>query len=248
MGNNLNMKILLDVDGTLTPSRCRIDPDFGVWFSEFIERNDVYIVTGSNKEKTVEQLGEDIYSKLKGAYQCSGNEHWVRDRLIRTTDFEYSPGLEDALKLELTVSKFYIRTGNHLEVRPGLLNFSVVGRNATTEQRKSYVEFDELHDERNTIAKHLMGKFPDYNFQVAGETGIDITKVGFGKEQVLTEFEKSAMILFIGDKTSKGGNDYEISQAVVARSGGSNSFAHGQGKFYNVEGWKDTWKILKAVE
>ena len=31
-------KFVFDVDGTLTPSRGKIDPQFEVWFSSFIEK------------------------------------------------------------------------------------------------------------------------------------------------------------------------------------------------------------------
>ena len=64
-------KFIFDVDGTLTPSRQEIDGDFAVFFSNFCSDNDVYLVTGSNKEKTIDQIGEEIYSLAQRAYQCS---------------------------------------------------------------------------------------------------------------------------------------------------------------------------------
>ena len=231
------MIFMFDVDGTLTPSRGRMDKDFSLWFSSFCHDHDVYVVTGSDRPKTEEQLGKDIYSKLKGAYQCSGNDHWIGDKRIRTSKFEDLPGDElwKALNVELSVSKFYIRTGCHIEIRPGLLNFSIVGRNANDQQRKDYVEYDEIHNERNIIAEHLRNRFTDYNFQVAGETGIDIVKKGGGKEQVLTDFDKDAIIHFYGDKTFPGGNDHEIAMEVRARGNDA----------VQVDDWRHTWKLLK---
>ena len=41
---------IFDVDGTLTPSRQVIDSDFAVFFSNFCAENDVYLVTGSDKD------------------------------------------------------------------------------------------------------------------------------------------------------------------------------------------------------
>ena len=55
-------KFIFDVDGTLTPSRQEIDMDFAVFSTEFCAENDVYLVTGSDREKTIEQVGEEIYS------------------------------------------------------------------------------------------------------------------------------------------------------------------------------------------
>lgn len=243
-----NVRYLLDVDGTLTPSRRRIDDEFAAWLFTFCERNFVYLVTGSDKEKTVEQIGRDLYRKFERVYQCNGNDVWKDDVHIRENHIEYDADLEDALATQLALSKFILRTGRHIEKRPGLINFSTVGRNATLGERQFYVKYDTEHKERHTIAEHLTKNFPKYNFQVAGDTGIDITLKGRGKEQVLTDFEKSDMILFIGDKCKQGGNDYDIALAVKERSEGKNSFAYGPGKYYNVEDWKDTWEILKTSE
>ena len=49
-------KFIFDVDGTLTPARKQIDGEFLPFFSEFAARNDVYLVTGSDRDKTLEQL------------------------------------------------------------------------------------------------------------------------------------------------------------------------------------------------
>ena len=41
------MKYIFDVDGTLTPSRKKIDPDFLIFFNSFALANEVYLVTGA---------------------------------------------------------------------------------------------------------------------------------------------------------------------------------------------------------
>ena len=58
------MNYIFDVDGTLTPSRGRIDKDFEKFFLDFTKKHNVYLVTGSDYEKTEEQLGEEICNKL----------------------------------------------------------------------------------------------------------------------------------------------------------------------------------------
>ena len=50
------MRYIFDVDGTLTPSRGMIDPKFKIWFKKFIELYPVSLVTGSDREKSIEQL------------------------------------------------------------------------------------------------------------------------------------------------------------------------------------------------
>ena len=232
-------KYILDVDGTLTPSRRPISQAFATWFSKFCYDNDVYLVTGSDRGKTIEQVGEYIYYGCKRVWQCNGNDAWCGDDNLYTFDIPYDADLEDAMAVRLSLSKFPIRTGLHVERRPGMINFSIVGRNATLDERMSYVEWDQKYDERDEIAHNLSLNFPKYNFQVAGETGIDITLKGRGKEQVLTDFEDSDILIFIGDKTELGGNDHGIAEAVNARV---------NGKSYNVSSWEDTWQILKENE
>ena len=50
---------IFDIDGTLTPSRGRIDPEFETFFKSFINKNKVSLVTGSDRPKTLEQIGID---------------------------------------------------------------------------------------------------------------------------------------------------------------------------------------------
>ena len=56
---------LFDVDGTLTPSRGVIDSEFKKWFINFASVKSVILVTGSDRDKTLEQLGESIYKKCQ---------------------------------------------------------------------------------------------------------------------------------------------------------------------------------------
>jgi phosphomannomutase len=64
---------VFDVDGTLTPSRLPIDKGFEKFFLKWMEGKNVYLVTGSDKDKTVEQVGERIWNKCTRAYQSCGN-------------------------------------------------------------------------------------------------------------------------------------------------------------------------------
>ena len=66
----MKTKYVFDVDGTLTPSRGLIDPEFKAFFNAFCLFNDVYLVTGSDRDKTIEQVGEDTYNLCKRVYQC----------------------------------------------------------------------------------------------------------------------------------------------------------------------------------
>ena len=184
-------KFIFDVDGTLTPSRQRIDTDFAVYFSTFCVDNYVYLVTGSDREKTIEQVGEEIYSLSKRVYNCSGSDVWEGEKNVYTSTWTLPHEAEKWLRQECRISEFPLRTGLHIEKRPGMVNFSIVGRHATLGERKLYVKHDIKTNERARLAKEFKERFPDIQAVVGGETGIDIFPVGKDKAQIIDDFDKN---------------------------------------------------------
>ena len=63
--SQVDRKFIFDIDGTLTPSRQQIDTSFQAFMIIFCCKYPVYLVTGSDREKTVEQLGLDICYRSK---------------------------------------------------------------------------------------------------------------------------------------------------------------------------------------
>jgi phosphomannomutase len=227
-------KFIFDVDGTLTPSRGTIDPTFKEYFNEFCRSNQVFLVTGSDKPKTVEQLGEDTYNLCHTVYQCNGNDVWQSKKHIRTNEWRLSDAARDFLCEYLTNSAFPLRTGLHFEHRPGMCNFSVVGRNADQEQRKKYRKWDLETEERVWIADNFNLRFPGLEAKVGGETGIDISPKGFDKSQIMKDFWVDDETWFFGDAMHEGGNDYPLAQVVK----------HSR----HVIDWKQTWEYLQILQ
>lgn len=234
------IKYIFDVDGTLTPSRGKIDKEFAVWFSKFCENHDCYLVTGSDKPKTVEQVGPVIYNRAKRVFQCAGNEMWKGDTLLSSGVLELTVELKQDLKEFLEQSLFKHKSGkNHIEYRSGLVNFSILGRPASSMSRDEYIKFDNYTNERYTICQQLNFNHDKYQFSVAGETGIDITFKGMDKSQILKHFSDRDVIHFFGDKTGFGGNDHQIALAVNDRLGNN--------KVFTIDGWRHTWNILESI-
>ena len=229
-------RFVFDVDGTLTPSRGKIHKDFAVWFENFATHNKCYFVTGSDKMKTVEQVGLDIYNLAVRAYNCNGNDVYEGSTNIRTTDWQL-PDLARTFLISCEYeSDFSLRTGNHIEERSGMVNFSVVGRNASLYERKQYVAFEEQNGERRKIADAFNMMFPDLQATVGGETGIDIAPCGSNKSQILKDFKDNDTIHFYGDAMFDGGNDKPLADALQE---------HQLGVSHQVRDWKDTWEKLK---
>ena len=225
-------KFIFDVDGTLTPSRQSIDPEFKEFFKHFIQDNKVWLVTGSDYAKTVEQLGADICESVVTCYNCSGNDVWFKGKRVNSKTFTAPKELYDLMNGWLQSSRFPLRTGNHIEERPGTINFSIVGRNCTLDERKLYIKHDLEYRERESIAYQINSEFENITATVGGETGIDIYRTGCDKSQILNDFNKTDKIFFFGDRLEPGGNDYPLARKLNKQ------------RCYNVKDWRDTWERL----
>ena len=232
-------KYIFDVDGTLTPSRKKIEHPFWAPFLIFCRHNDVYLVTGSDRQKTLEQLGLDICYTAKRVYNCSGSDAYEKDVNVYRDDWELPAFLERFLLDELDYSQFPIRNGNHIERRYGGVNFSILGRDKDPMLgREEYIIWNKIHNERRFIALRIMDTFPELSVALGGQTGIDIGPKGSDKSQILRDFNDDDEIHFFGDRIEEGGNDYSLAKAVEKRCG----FA------YNVEDYTKTWKLLSKYD
>ena len=119
-------KYIFDVDGTLTASRAKIDSEFEKWFEDFATNNTCYLVTGSDRKKTLEQIGSTIYNLCEKVYNCSGNDVWRQDKNLHSGIFALPLDVEFDLRDYILKSKFPCKTGMHFDQRPGLVNFSIL--------------------------------------------------------------------------------------------------------------------------
>ena len=228
-------KYIFDVDGTLTPSRGKIDSEFLQFMLFFAGSNDVYFVTGSDRYKTLEQVGLDLYNSCKRVYNCSGSDVYEADKNVYKSDWELPKDVEIHLIDELNFSKFPMRNGNHIERRPGGVNFSILGRDKDPfKGRNDYINWDKIHQERDYIARRLRYNFSNLSVALGGQTGVDIGPIGSDKSQILRDFNEDDELHFFGDRCEEGGNDHSLAKAVEKRGGLS----------YNVETFRDTWKLL----
>lgn len=231
-------RYIFDVDGTLTPSRQKINDQFQKWFIEFIYDHNVYLITGSDYPKTLEQLGSTICENVNRVYNCSGSDVWENGKNIFSKVWHLPEDAIAWLEIQLQESKFYRKTGLHFEHRPGMVNYSIVGRNANLEERFIYKEWDEHKNERNTIAKQFNELFPNIEARVGGETGIDIYPKGNDKGQIIKDFDPNDELHFFGDRMDKAGNDYPLKKLLVDKD---------LGLCYHIKDWEETWEILKTL-
>ncbi|CAL1714976.1 unnamed protein product [Somion occarium] len=191
--------VLFDVDGTLTPARQSATP-------EIIE------LLRALRKKQAAQFDYTFAENGLTAYKLG--------KTLPSQSFIKFLG-EDKYKVLVNFILHYladldipIKRGTFIEFRNGMVNVSPIGRNATTAERHEFEAYDKKAGVRAAFVKVLQEKFADYGltFSIGGQISFDIFPTGWDKTYCLqhVEDEQFEEIHFFGDKTHKGGNDYEI--------------------------------------
>ena len=239
----MNKIFMFDIDGTLTPSRLMMTEKFAKFFDKWSNENKYYLVTGSDLDKTKEQLPIAYIDKAEAIFTCCGNQMWRDNELIYNNKFELTSKLKNALDIVLMSSQYPHRYGNHIEDRGSMVNFSIVGRNCTQEQREDFYKWDNEKGERKKISTFLKQKFKDLDAVLGGQISIDIYPKGMDKSQIFNVIKQERLVqpdeyIFIGDRTKEGGNDYPLAKLMKETN---NCYT------FQTTGWEQTQEILENL-
>ncbi|CAD6264353.1 unnamed protein product [Miscanthus lutarioriparius] len=202
-GRNAGVLALFDVDDTLTAPRKHVT---------------LGVVGGSDLVKITEQLGKSVFTDYDYVFSENGLVAHKNGELIGTQSLKSFLG-EDKLKEIINFTLHYIadldipiKRGTFIEVRNGMINVSPIGRNCSQEERDEFEKYDKVHNIRPKMVSVLREKFTHLNlsFSIGGQISFDVFPQGWDKTYCLRYLEEFQEIHFFGDKTYKGGNDYEI--------------------------------------
>ena len=242
----MNNIYIFDVDGTLTPSRKQMTKEFQeVFFNEWSEKNTFYLVSGSDLEKMSEQVPPHILERAAGLFTCGGNDYYKDGKQVYYNEFNPPEDLIQFLEETLLNSQYETRAGNHIENRGSMVNFSVVGRDCSDEQREDYFQYDLESKEREIIAGLINEQWVDIEAVIGGQISIDIAPKGNDKSQVLTHIMKeqpNKKYFFVGDRTMEGGNDYPLANLM---NNTDDCYVFQAGEPSDEFGFTETFKILK---
>ena len=210
---------VFDLDGTLTPPRLPMTPAFEKFFIRWAKDKKCFIATGSDLKKVKEQISLNAMNAFEGIYCSMGNVLWKKGEIVYKKEFVENKLLIEKLKeYRRTTAYPYTLYDTDIEKRDGMINFSVIGRSCPYAERERYFAYDKETHEREKIREELLALFPEYDISIGGMISLDITPKGCGKEQVahhLRECYSDEKIIFLGDKTFEGGNDYALAQEVL---------------------------------
>ncbi len=104
-----------------------------------------------------------------------------------------------------------------IENRLSQVTFSALGQKADTEAKYAW---DPDHKKREKIVKRAKELAPEFDFEIGGTTSINAMTPGmnkvFGMNHLLEELNvKKEDILYFGDMTQPGGNDYPVVQMGI---------------------------------
>jgi len=214
---------LFDVDGTLSLARQVASPEMIETLRELRKKFVIGFVGGSDLVKISEQLqvgDNSVINDFDYAFAENGLTAYKLGQALPSQSFINFVG-EEKYKLLVNFILHYIadldipiKRGTFVEFRRGMVNVSPMGRNATIQERSDFEILDLKNGYRAALIKKLQEKFSDYGltYSIGGKISFDIFPNGWDKTYALglVADEQFDEIHFFGDKTFKGGNDYEI--------------------------------------
>ena len=234
---------LFDVDGTLTEPRQKITDDILFFLRLLRTKYPIAIVGGSDLAKQREQLGNNILKEFDYIFSENGLIAYKDGELFHKQSIKNFMGQEN-MNLFINTCLHYlselhipVKTGTFIELRNGMFNISPIGRNCSQQERKAFKEYDEKHYVMENMITYLNQNLPELKlkYSIGGEISFDVFPEGWDKTYCLQFLkDKYSEIYFFGDKTHKGGNDYEI-------------YNHPLVKGYNVLSPKMTKDIVELI-
>lgn len=213
---------LFDMDGTLTKSRNPIEPAFNDFLMKTVKSlSKLGIVGGSDFKKIAEQMrGDDVLERFDYVFPENGLVYYKNGKEMGRENIASYFG-EDKLQRFINFCLRYmsdvtlpVKRGTFVEFRAGMLNISPIGRSCSQKERDEFEQYDKEHKIREKMIDALRNEFGNFGltYSIGGQISFDVFPDGWDKTYCLRHLEMEGFdeIHFFGDKTEKGGNDYEI--------------------------------------
>ncbi|KAI0466962.1 eukaryotic phosphomannomutase [Xylaria cf. heliscus] len=225
-----NTIVLFDVDGTLSPARRSATPEVLATLAALRQKVAIGYVGGSDLSKQQEQLGSadrPVTTMFDFSFSENGLTAWKLGQELPSTSFIQWIGEAQYKELVNFILHYIadldipVKRGTFVEFRNGMINVSPIGRNANLQERLAFEKYDLEHGVRPAFIEKLKERFQnlDLTYSIGGQLSFDVFPTGWDKTYCLRHLEAEAKkpggieyktIHFFGDKTFKGGNDWEI--------------------------------------
>jgi len=216
--------LLMDVDGTIAESSQKISLSVNLAIREVLLKNPnnykLGIVGGSKYEKIMEQLNDVPMTHIFSENGCVYHKDGILVSKKNIREHPLYPQMNHLIKLALRfISNVdYLLSGCFIDLRNGIIYISLIGSQATLDERKYFIDLDKKNGYRKELLELLvsetakLGIADKLDVLLGGSVGIGIHPHEWDKVQVMDIIDKSQFreIHYFGDKYDADGNDHRL--------------------------------------
>ena len=231
------------MDGTLSPARQPIIDGMLEALIELSSLSDIGIVTGSGITYIKQQCASiidniDKFNSELTLFPCNGTQVYkinspssINCIFSENMKAQLGEDFNELLLFTLQEQARFVKmvatsnvasildlSGTFIQYRDSMLNWCPTGRDATPDDRATFITFDKKHKIRERLIEALeiqrMARQWQLDFTIGGSTSIDIYPSGWDKTFVLRHVNVSKGAYFIGDRCREGGNDKTLYEKI----------------------------------
>ena len=242
--------LALDVDQTLNVAKTPIPDEIADLLTQCLDHFEICPISGQKFDQFLIQ----IVDRLKDAkpkqlehlhlFVAQGTQYYRYDAKKKDWNQVYNYPLTDEQVKKITEAietaakelgyweEDKLQDGDEIiENRLSQVTFSALGQKAGTKEKYAW---DPDHKKREAIVKRCKELAPEFDYEIGGTTSINAITPGmnkvFGMTHLMEELNVNKEdILYFGDMTQPGGNDYPVVQmgidTITVRSHEDTAFA-----------------------
>lgn len=233
----INKKVLsFDIDQTLNVAKTPIPPEIAAVLVKCLDYFEICPISGQKFEQFLIQIVDPL--KTAGVtdeqlthlhlFVAQGTQYYRYENGEWQEIYSYPLAPEDVVKITTVLEESASELGyweadklaagdEIVENRGSQVTFSALGQAAGTEAKYAW---DPETTKRQAIVQKCREKLPDFLYEIGGTTSINVAAKGMNKEfgmtHLLDELKvDKAEVLYFGDMTQEGGNDYPVVQMEI---------------------------------
>jgi len=241
--------VAFDLDDTLALSKTAIEPSMAAALARLLEVSDVAIISGGAWPQFDQQVLERLpatadlgrlhilptcgmrYRRYLDGQWCDVYQHFL-------TDDEKTAAIASVTKHAKELGAWEPDaklSGDRIEDRGSQITYSALGQLAKPADKAAW---DPSGAKRHALRDAVAADLPDLSVAAGGSTSIDITRRGVDKAYGMKSLAEVtgiplADMVFVGDRTEPGGNDYPVVELGVVT--------------ITVTGWRDTLDVIDDI-
>ena len=242
--------IAFDLDNTLADSKSAITKRMAVLLDGLLRRFQVCVISGGK----FEQFEQQLLNHLRAApgtltalhiMPTCGTRYFRFDvaakvwRQVYAEDLTADQRARIVAALDQGADALGYRAtqlwGAQIEDRGTQVTFSALGQEAPVARKQAW---DPDGARKRKLRDYVAKLIPEFEVRVGGSTSIDVTRPGVDKAygikkliELLAVTKKD--VIFVGDRLSKGGNDYPVKAMGV--------------DCLEVSRWQDTALVIQTI-